>query len=332
MNNESVVISNRIRLARNLSNMPFPSKLDDTLAKRVEERVTSSIKESNSYISKDFELIKINEIKAYDRLSLVEKHLISKELLNSNKGAALINRDETVSIMINEEDHIRLQVINKGFDIEKSFDLANKIDDLIEESLTYAYDPQYGYLTSCPSNIGTGLRASMMLHLPALSKNGLIQKLSNSIGSFGMTIRGLYGEGSEGFGNMYQVSNQVSLGVSEKDIIEAITNVTNKIIKDEIKARQALISKGKVEFEDSIFRSLGILKYGKLFSAIDALNLLSNVRCGVEMGIINDIELKDINNAIETIQSGNIQRISSKEMTPRERDIERGKILNKLFK
>lgn len=331
MSDKSIVISSRIRLARNLENTPFPSMLDEKKANEVKSIISSSILESNSYISKDFNLIDIDKMKEYEKLSLVEKHLISKEMLEGKGSSVLLNNDETVSIMINEEDHIRLQVINRGFDIEKSFDIANKLDDLMEEKLNYAFDSKIGYLTSCLTNIGCGLRASVMMHLPILNKTNKIARLSHNLSKYGMTIRGLYGEGTQGVGNMFQVSNQVSLGLSEEEILNGINIVVGEIIKSELEERENLIKKGKEEFEDVVFRSLGTLKYGKIISSLEAFNLLSNVRCGKEMGIINTIDVSEIQDITETVQSGNIQRILSKNMTSRERDIERAKMLNKVF-
>lgn len=332
MEENSIIISNRIRLARNLNKISFPNMLNDISAKDVLSKVTSSIIDSNSYISKEFEVLDLNNMKSYERLSLVEKHLISKEILNEDKGAVLINKDENISIMINEEDHIRLQVINKGFDIKKSYDIASKIDDLMEENLDYAFDQNLGYLTSCITNLGCGLRASIMMHLPGLSKNNKIQDLANVISSYGITIRGFYGEGTEGLGNIYQVSNKSSLGISEEEIIDNLIKVVEKIIETEIKERNSLKNKDIIAFEDVIFKSLGILKYGKLISSLEALKLISNVRCGIEMGIIKNITLNSIEKSMESIQSGNIQRILSKQLNSRERDIERAKILNNIFK
>ena len=331
MDKNKIVISSRVRFARNLKDINFPSRLSLEDRKKVVDNVTSSILESNSYISKEFNLVNLNTLKDYEKASLVEKHLISKELINSQEGAALINSSETISIMINEEDHIRLQVIEKGLNIEKCFDIANKIDDLMEEKLTYAFDPKFGYLTSCITNIGCAARVSVMMHLPALTKSNKIPTLSKELSRLSMTIRGIYGEGSEGLSNMYQVSNQGSLGTFEENIIKNISEVVKSIIKSEIKERESLLYKDKEELEDIIYRSFGILKYTKKISTKYALNLLSNVRLGVEMGMIDNISFEKIQEITENIQSGNIQRIFSKNMTPRERDIERAKMLNKLL-
>lgn len=331
MDKKSIVISSRIRLARNIKDELFPSLLDEVSSKRIIDMVKDSILESNSYISKDFKFINLDKMKSYEKESLVEKHLISKELLESSSPCALINNDETVSIMINEEDHIRLQVINEGFSIDKCFDIANKLDDLIEEKITYEFDSKLGYITSCVTNLGCAMRASVMLHLPYLTKAKKITTLSKVLSKHGMTLRGLYGEGSGGFGNIYQVSNEVSLGISEKNIIDNLKIVVEKIIDSELVERNTFKNKGKEEFEDYIFRSLGILRYVKVITSIEALNLLSNVRCGVEMGIIDSIKLNKIQYASEIVQSGNIQRILSKKISSRERDIERAKMLNRIF-
>lgn len=331
MIDDSIIISNRIRLARNIEKYPFPSLLDKEKSVAIKNMVTDSILNSNSYIAKEFELLDLKKMKNYERLALVEKHLISKEGLELENFCVLVNKNENISIMVNEEDHIRLQVINKGSDIKKSYDLANKIDDLMAESLNYAFNSKLGYLTSCLTNIGCGIRASFMLHLPILNRKDMIKVLADSLSKEGITIRGIYGEGSEGVGNIFQISNSLLLGFSEEEIIETLLSKVSYIIDNELKERERLLANNKEEFQDLMLRSLGILKYGKIISSLEAFNLLSNVRCGKEMGIIDTIDIEEIQKTLENIQTGNIQRILSRNLTPRERDIERAKMLNKIF-
>lgn len=328
---DSIIISNRIRLARNIDKYLFPSLLNKEKSKEIKELIIDSILNSNSYISKEFRLLDIKKMRYYEKLSLVEKHLISKEGLELENFCTLINKDENISIMVNEEDHIRLQVINKGSDIKSSYDLANKIDDLMGEKLNYAFDYNLGYLTSCLTNIGCGLRASFMLHLPILNKNKMIDNLAKNLVSKDITIRGIYGEGTEGIGNIFQISNSLMLGFSEEEIIKRLIDVVEYIVKKELEEREKILSTNKEEFEDLILRSLGVLKYGKIISSLETFDLLSNVRCGKEMGIINTIDTDEIQKTLEKVQTGNIQRIVSKEMTSRERDIERAKMLNVIF-
>lgn len=289
-----IVLTSRIRLARNIDGVPFPQKLNQDEANKVIKDVADSVLNSNSAIAHEFRLIKLRELKPLERLSMVEKHLISMDIVNEyQRGAVLLNREENVSIMINEEDHIRLQVIYPGFKVKDAYDYANKLDDLIEEKVQYAYDAKLGYLTSCPTNVGTGIRASVMLHLPALTLTKNINNVFNTVVQVGMTMRGIYGEGSNAMGNIYQISNQVTLGLTEDEIINNLIAVTKKIIDQEIKTREMLFEKQAAEIEDDIYRSLGLLKYSRMLSTQECLNLMSKVRLGIEMGIIKDIDVKN---------------------------------------
>jgi protein arginine kinase len=295
--------------------------------------VSSSITGSNSAVAGDFQIVKLKDMDQLDRISMFEKHIVSSDLINNyERAAVVINKENDVSIMINEEDHIRLQVIYPGFKIKEAYDYANKLDDLMEEKLTYAYDGKLGYLTSCPTNVGTGIRASVMLHLPALTITKNINNVVNTVTQVGMTIRGIYGEGSNVMGNMYQVSNQVTLGLSEEEIINNLTAVTKKIIDQEEKARALLYEKQQDELEDDIYRSLGILKYARAISTAEGFNLLSRVRMGIEMGIIKDIEINEINNLLVNIQPATLQLNTGKEVDLAQRDKARAKILREALK
>ncbi|TDT51249.1 protein arginine kinase [Fonticella tunisiensis] len=325
-----IVLTSRIRIARNLENMPFPHKMTNEQTRKLINEVASSIIDSNSAIAHTFDLIKLKDINQLERLSLVEKHLISMDLFkNYDKTAVLLNSDRTVSIMINEEDHIRLQVIYPGLKIKEAYEYASRLDDLIEEKITYAFDSKLGYLTSCPTNIGTGLRASVMLHLPALTITKNINNILNTVTQVGITIRGIYGEGSNAMGNIYQISNQVTLGLSEEDIINNLLAVVNKIILQEKRTRGIMLEKQGMELEDDIYRSLGVLKYARVLSASECLNLLSKVRMGIEMGIIKDIDINKINELIVKVQPATLQIIEGRELDSRTRDITRAKIVRK---
>lgn len=324
----NMILTSRVRLARNLANIPYPHMLNPEQTEEVINEVTSSITESNSAIAGEFKLIRLKDMDPLNRLSMFEKHIISSDLVNNyERGAVVLNKEKNVSVMINEEDHIRLQVIYPGFEIKEAYDYANKLDDLMEEKLSYAYDGKLGYLTSCPTNVGTGIRASVMMHLPALTITKNINNIVNTVTQVGMTIRGIYGEGSNVMGNMYQVSNQVTLGLSEEEIINNLTAVTKKIIDQEEKARELLYEKQRDELEDDIYRSLGILKYARVISTSEALNLLSRVRMGIEMGIIKDIEMNKINNLLVNIQPATLQLISGIDAGAGQRDKSRAKIL-----
>ncbi|SEF86687.1 protein arginine kinase [Caloramator fervidus] len=332
-NNNDIVLTSRVRLARNIDGIPFPQKLSEKEANKVIDQVADSILNSNSAIAHEFRLIRLKELRPLERISMVEKHLISRDLINEyQKGAVILNRDENVSIMINEEDHIRLQVIYPGFKIKDAYDFASKLDDLIEEKIQYAYDSKFGYLTSCPTNVGTGIRASVMLHLPALTMTGNINNIFNTVVQVGMTIRGIYGEGSNAMGNIYQISNQVTLGLTEEEIINNLIAVTKKIIDQELKTREMLFEKKSVEIEDDIYRSLGILKYSRILSTQECLELLSKVRLGIEMGIIKDIDVKKLNDLLTNVQPATLQLIEGRELDVKERDIIRAKIVRETLR
>ncbi len=308
MDKSNIILTSRIRLARNLENLPYPHMLNLEQAGEVIDVIASSITGSNSAIANDFKLYRLKDMDELNRVSLFEKHIVSSDLINNFKRAGLVvSRRQDISIMINEEDHIRLQVIYPGFRIKEAYEYASRLDDLMEENLTYAYDEKLGYLTSCPTNVGTGIRASVMLHLPALTITKNINNVISTVTQVGMTIRGIYGEGSNIMGNMYQVSNQVTLGLSEEEILNNLTAVTKKVTVQEEKARCLLFEKQRDELEDDIYRSLGILKYARTISTSEGLNLLSKVRMGIEMGIIKDIEINRIDNLLVNIQPATLQ-------------------------
>lgn len=324
----NIILTSRIRLARNLANMPYPHMLNSEQAGEVIDKVASSITGSNSAISGDFQVIRLKDMDELSRVSLFEKHIVSADLVNNYSRAGLvISRKQDVSVMINEEDHIRLQVIYPGFKIKEAYEYANRLDDLMEENLTFAYDDKLGYLTSCPTNVGTGIRASVMLHLPALAITKNMNNIIDTVTQVGMTIRGIYGEGSNVMGNMYQVSNQVTLGLSEEEIINNLTAVTKKITIQEERARNLLFEKQKDELEDDIYRALGILKYARTISTSEGLNLLSKVRMGIEMGIIRDIEINSINELLVNIQPATLQLNTGFSGESRKRDKTRARIL-----
>jgi protein arginine kinase len=323
-----IVISSRIRLARNLEEFPFPIALTEEKSKEVIKMVSDSILEGNTILQDDFSLLGMNEILSSDKQILIEKHLISPGLVEKpNKSAAMINSDEAVSIMINEEDHIRIQCLFPGFQLKEALDLANKIDDIIEENVKYAFDENVGYLTSCPTNVGTGIRASVMIHLPALTMTGYMNRILQAVNQIGFTVRGLYGEGSESKGNMFQISNQVTLGRTEGEIIKTLMEVTKQIVNKENDARATLIANNRIKLEDKICRSYGTLTNARIMSSKEALKLISDVRLGIDLGIIKDIDAKIINILMVDIQPGILQKINGKNLNTSERDIERANLI-----
>lgn len=331
--NDNIILTSRIRLARNIYKMPFPHLMNQEQGEKVINDVSSAILESNSSIANDFKSIKMKELTELERLSMVEKHIISIDFARAYEKAGLVlDKNQNVSIMINEEDHVRLQVLYPGFKIREAYEYASKLDDLLEERISYAFDGDLGYLTSCPTNVGTGIRASVMLHLPALSFTKNINNILNSVTQLGMTIRGMYGEGSNAMGNIYQISNQVTLGLSEEEIINNLIAITQKIVDQEVRARQIFIEKQEVELEDDIYRALGILKYARYISTSESLNLLSRVRLGVEMEIIKDIDINTIDKLIDNVQPATLQLLEGRELDTAERDIIRARVVRETLK
>ncbi len=280
-NNSDIVVSTRIRLARNLDKTPFPNSLKDK--KEVTEKIKSAILDSNSTLATDFDFLDLDNTTAIQKKSLAEEHLISPVMCEGNGKSVLINKDKTTSIMLMEEDHIRLQIIKSGLALDEAYSTASKVDDVIEENVTYAFDADFGYLTACPTNTGTGMRASVMMHLPALTMTENIARVISSAGSLGIEVRGLYGEGTKAYGNLYQISNRITLGISEEKILERLKSVVNQITEMETKARKSLNSDA---LADKVFRSYGTLKYARILSSAEAKSLLSDVMLGQNMGII----------------------------------------------
>ena len=280
-----IIVSTRIRLARNLQKYPFPEIISEKDRKEIIDKVKAAISDSNSVISKDFKLYEMKDLKPEEREALAERHLISPDMKESAKGAVFVSKDETMSIMLMEEDHLRLQVIMGGAEIKKAWELADKIDDLLESHLTYAFSEKFGYLTACPTNTGTGMRASVMMHLPALTLTGNINKIISSASALGLTVRGLYGEGSKAYGNLYQISNQVTLGITEQEIIEKLENISSQIEKHEKESRESIKKNSSVA--DKLWRSYGTLKFARKISSMEAKALLSDVILGENLGIID---------------------------------------------
>ena len=322
-----IVLSSRIRLGRNIQDIPFPNKLTNEkgmeLVKDVENAFYSAVKNKD-----EFSTHNLWENDWTKNRSYLERHLISSKLISNNKKSSFIlDKDETISLMINEEDHLRLQFITAGLNLSEAYKEANIIDDILEENLNYAFDESLGYLTACPTNVGTGLRASVMLHLPAISKTNEMNEVLNALTQVGMTIRGLYGEGSKAEGCIYQISNQVTLGLSEIEILNNLKAVVTQIISREMVSREQMKKNHKYELEDKVFRSLGLLKSAIILNSKECLNLISNVRLGVEMGIIKDINTAVLNEISVDMAPASLQIICDKKLSEKERDISRAKLV-----
>lgn len=328
--NSSLVLSSRIRLARNLKDIPFPHKLDINRGRDIVEKIENGFYTTPA-MKQDYKSFRLWEKDSITNRAYLEKHVISKKLLGNNEKAGLIiNKDETASIMINEEDHIRLQCITNGLNLYEVYKEADKLDNLIEENVEIAFDDKLGYLTACPTNLGTGLRASVMVHLPALSMNNEITTVLNAVSQFGMTIRGLYGEGSSAEGNIYQISNQITLGLTEEEIINNLTAVVNQIIDQENMTREKLIKKYKYELEDKINRSLGILKSAVILNLNEYLELISNVKMGIEMKIVDDLSYS-INSLIIDMQPALMQLNSNGNLSEKEINIKRARLVREML-
>ncbi|MCR4435176.1 MAG: protein arginine kinase [Clostridiales bacterium] len=323
-----VVISSRVRLARNLKDYPFPFKMNKEQQNEVLNIIKDSVLNDNDPLLKDIKYYGISSLNPVERQALVEKHLISRELAESQKESGiLLSSGEKVCIMINEEDHLRLQCIFPGMQIDKAWDLCNSMDSMLEKKVKFAFDDHYGYLTCCPTNLGTGIRASAMIHLPALVMTGYIKGVLDACGKLGVAVRGRYGENSEASGNIFQISNQMTLGLTEEEIITHITNVTFQIIEQERALRNELYKQNPIRFEDKVFRSLGVFSNARTISTEESLKLLSDVRLGVDMGIIKNISMDTLNEIMLLIQPANLQKYARKLLNPAERDVMRAEVI-----
>jgi protein arginine kinase len=274
------------------------------------------------------ELLKIDELQPLQKRVLVEKHLISPLLAEESPyGACLLTENEEVSIMINEEDHIRIQCLFPGFQLSEALEAANNIDDWLESQIQYAFDEKNGYLTSCPTNVGTGLRASVMMHLPGLILTQQINRIIPAINQLGLVVRGIYGEGSEALGNLFQISNQITLGKSEEDIVEDLKSVVNQLISQERTAREALRKTSNIQLEDRVYRSYGLLTNSRIIETKEAARCLSDVRLGIDLGYIQGISKNIFNELMILTQPGFLQQYAGGLLRPQERDIRRASLI-----
>lgn len=326
--NSDVVISTRIRIARNLEDIPFVNKGN---IKQLEQ-VLEKIENITPNIGYGLKFIRLKDLDDITKLSLIEKHIISPDFAvnNNDIGAILLNEEENICIMLNEEDHLRIQVFASGLDLEHLLDLATELDNAIDGLVTYAFNEKYGFLTACPTNVGTGMRASVMVHLPALTATGNINKVLEVVNSFGMNIRGVYGEGSDTQGNLYQISNKQSLGISEKEIINNLKLITEKIIEQERLARKYL-TKNSIELEDQIYRAYGILYNCRKISTEECKKLLSYVKLGTDLGILKELTDLKINQLELYTKPANLQKYLGKVLELQERDIARAEVIKQII-
>lgn len=323
-----VVISTRIRLARNLRSLPFPMLATNQQSGEVLEQIVRVLDSDELGTVSGFALYKLDSLDDLQKRVLVEKHLISPGLANeSRNGAVMINDNESVSIMINEEDHLRIQCLNPGFQIREAWDLANQIDDIFEAEVDYAFDERRGFLTSCPTNVGTGIRASVMMHLPALVLTQQMNRILQAINQVGLAVRGLYGEGSEAIGNLFQISNQITLGQSEQEIIDNLYGVAKQIIEHERAARQKLLAESRMRISDRVNRSYGILSHASIMDSKEAAQRLSDVRLGVDLGLLADVSPNILNELMVMTQPGFLQQYAGTKLSADDRDIRRAELI-----
>ena len=321
-----IVLSTRVRLARNIKDIPFPGKMSEQDAQKVIENVENAIQRTNM----DFVRHDILGLSPAEREQLVEKRFISPKLAKSTKPSAVfISEDNGISLMVNEEDHIRLQAIFAGFEGQRAYDIISRMDTVIAETIDYAVHQKYGYLTSCLTNVGTGIRISFMMHLPAICKANMAESLFAAMSKLGVTVRGMYGEGSKASGYLFQVSNQITLGVNEKDISDRLSDVVNQLVSKERELRSELLKREGVQLEDKIMRSVGILKTARLLSTKEMLTLFSNVRFGISLGLVKDIEPRVLNRLmVETSPA----HLAGEADSPTRRDTERARLVRETLK
>ena len=319
-----VVVSSRVRIARNIAGKKFVSTASDEELKDI----LMTIKNSN--IDSDLHFINLSNLDELMKNSLVEKRVISRDLLEMKETGILLNDTEDISIMINEEDHLRIQVMKPGFNLDEALSDAIKVDEKISSKINYAYNDKYGFLTACPTNLGTGLRASVMLHLPALRLTGKIEKVLEVVNKVNLNVRGVYGEGTEAIGDLYQVSNKISLGVTEEEIVENVKLIVQKLIEQERKAREYLKNQGET-FEDKISRTYGNLVYARKMTYSECAKIISIVRLGISMGIITEIDNKKLDKISILTKPATLQKYLKKELSAEERDIERAKVIKQII-
>ena len=328
LSDQDVAISTRVRVARNLREYDFPLYMSVEESNNLTKNILDTMKDSFS--DSNYKFLRVRDLTNVERLMYIEEHLISPGLTQKiDKSSFLIRNDERVTIMINEEDHLRIQTLLPGLDLFGAWNLCSEIDDKLESQLNFAYHKDLGYLTACPTNVGTGLRASVMVHLPSVSLTGHINTMIDALRKIGLTVRGIYGEGSEAVGNLYQISNQTTLGDTEQEILDKLNKIIYQIVTRERNTRKYLMDKKGIEIEDKVYRSFGILKNCRLITSKEALTHLSNVKLAYDMGYLKDHKLKDIINLMVDIKPGTIQKNLDRDINKEERDKIRAEIIRK---
>lgn len=326
-----IVISSRIRLARNLADFPFIRRCNDIDRANIESTVHERVSQQSEL--SDMLYIDVADLEQIDRQFLVERQLISREHADAEGArSVVIDQQEKFSLMINEEDHLRIQVMKSGLDLDSAWEQIDRIDNLIEEKLTYAFHSEMGYLTACPTNVGTGMRVSVMLHLPALVITRQIEKVFRSLQKINLAVRGLYGEGSQAMGDFYQISNQITLGRSEKELIKQVGDIVPVLIDYERKARDFLVGESHNDLHDQVSRAYGTLRNAQQISSEETMHLLSKVRMGVNLGLIDGLEIPLVNLLFIHTQPAHLQKLRGAELDTTDRNIERANYLQDHFR
>jgi protein arginine kinase len=322
-----VVISSRVRLARNLHRFPFLTVASGTIRTEIERYVRPRLEDTR--LPRKLGYWSLAHMSSIDRTLLVERHLISREhAQNEGERGVAIGPDESISIMVNEEDHLRLQVIRSGLNLDDAYDEIDRMDTALEGTLNFAFSPRFGYLTACPTNVGTGMRISVMMHLPASVMAKQMDRVLQSLQRLSYTVRGLYGEGTSPLGDFYQVSNQVTLGRSERQIIDEMKKVVPEILEFERKWRQKLMADDPKRIEDKIWRAYGLLKHARRITSEEATELLSGLRLGVNMGLVK-VPIKAVNELFIFTQPGHLQKVERRSLEPDERDTVRAEFIRR---
>ena len=321
-----VVVSSRVRLARNLRGMPFPQQANEEQMASVFAQIRAAVEATPSI--GPTEILPLQELLPMERQLVVEEHLTSPQhVQNVENRAIVLNRDKSVSVMVNEDDHLRIQTILPGFQTDEALRLASATDDAVEETVDYAFDETLGYLCACPTNVGTGLRASVMVHLPALAMVGMVGQVLGAVSKVGVAVRGAYGEGTEAVGNMFQISNQVTMGRAEDEIVAHLKAVCGQLADSERNARNAIVSDAKNQLEDRVWRSYGLLTNARIVSSDEAVRLISDVKLGSDLGIIPGLDPSFFTVLSVDIMPAHVQKFVGKELAAWERDMYRATLI-----
>ncbi|MBI4180288.1 protein arginine kinase [bacterium] len=320
-----VVVSSRVRLARNLNELPFPHVAATDVLKAVREQVTQAA-QSSKLLQKAHH-IRLEDLSDVEKQVLIERHLINQRLLESKIASVIVEQEEIISVMVNEEDHLRMQALEPGLAMIDTWRLTDTLDNELEGALDYAFRPDVGYCTACPTNVGTGMRASVLVHLPGLVETKQIDKVLKAVSHLGLAVRGFYGEGTEPMSNFFQISNQITLSRAEEEIVDNIEKITKQIASKEREARKWLYSENHLRVEDTIFRAWGILRHARLLSSKESMNLLSSLRLGVYYKLIPDITPQMLNELFVLIQPAHLCVASGKDLQAEDRDVARAELI-----